>query len=483
MSRNRHSDGVRTIILKSKSRIPERTVDTFFEEDNTHGDAGERLLITKVMENNKQQAVLTNGSTKSSGTSNDGKNDVQMVLAKMMEEKHTYTYKKLVVPPSMRSIYWKFFGFPATDDGDILTKVKIVCILCKTQIAYNRNTSNLRMHLQNKHAQELQELEQTSPPSKHVVSQENKERKAQKRLLKAGLSPAKYIYTTNADGTVQIDGDIQFVTDPNISLSNMEDDITIGQPLRVMIKGGSNMSSNNQNIAFLMPSEDNMTNQSMDGKTVSDAIAEFIIMDLQLPEIVEGRGFQRLVATLRSPCEIPSKNKLEEEIIPRIYDNFRESVASSLSCITSEIALTIEEWKSNNEEYFMTVSIYYQNTEEATLECKILSTFHAPLDWDENNWDRIIDSLLKEWDIKIERITAVVVSTSRAELLAALNNRGLTLVPCLLHTLQVCAQACFEHIGVAQILSKCRAAIGAIISHPNAFNTLTMQEQLQLEVY
>lgn len=62
----------------------------------------------------------------------------------LMEEKHVYTYKKLVVPMSMRSIYWKYFGFPATDDGSILTKVKIVCILCKTQIAYNRNTSNLR---------------------------------------------------------------------------------------------------------------------------------------------------------------------------------------------------------------------------------------------------------------------------------------------------------------------------------------------------
>ncbi|KAM0731633.1 E3 SUMO-protein ligase ZBED1 [Formica fusca] len=429
------------------------------------------------MENNKQQSTLSNGSTKVSSASDDGKNDLQMVLAKMMEEKHTYTYKKLVVPPSMRSIYWKFFGFPATDDGDILTKVKIVCILCKTQIAYNRNTSNLRMHLQNKHAQELLELESSNPPSRQIISQENKERKAQKRLLKAGLSPTKYIYTTNADGTVQIDGDIQFVTDPNISLSNMEDDIAIGQPLRVMIKSGSGINGSSQNVAFLM-SEENVTNQSVDVKTVSDAIAEFIVMDLQLPDIVEGRGFQRLVATLRSPCEIPSKNKLEEEIIPRIYDTFRESVAASLSCIASELALTIEEWKSNNDEHFVTVSIYYQNAGEVTLECKVLSTLHAPLDWEESHWGSTIDSLLLEWDLKVEKITAVVVSTSRTELLMALSNRGLTLVPCLLHTLQVCAQACFENPEVAHILSKCRSVIGAIISHPAASATLIMQEQL-----
>ncbi|KAL6447372.1 hypothetical protein ACFW04_001530 [Cataglyphis niger] len=333
------------------------------------------------------------------------------------------------------------------------------------------------MHLQNKHAQELLELESSNPPSRQIISQENKERKAQKRMLKAGLSPTKYIYTTNADGTVQIDGDIQFVTDPNISLSNMEEDIAIGQPLRVMIKSGSGINGSSQNVAFLM-SEENVTNQSVDVKTVSDAIAEFIVMDLQLPDIVEGRGFQRLVATLRSPCEIPSKNKLEEEIIPRIYDTFRESVAASLSCIASELALTIEEWKSNNDEHFVTVSIYYQNAGEATLECKVLSTLHAPLDWEESHWGSTIDSLLLEWDLKVEKITAVVVSTSRTELLMALSNRGLTLVPCLLHTLQVCAQACFENPEVAHLLSKCRSVIGAIISHPAASATLIMQEQL-----
>lgn len=76
-----------------------------------------------------------------------------MLLSQLIEEKHTFVYKKLVVPMTMRSIYWKCYGFPASEDGEILTKVKIVCLLCKTVIAYNRNTSNLRMHLQNKHPQ------------------------------------------------------------------------------------------------------------------------------------------------------------------------------------------------------------------------------------------------------------------------------------------------------------------------------------------
>lgn len=263
---------------------------------------------------------------------------MQMVLARMMEEKHTFTYKKLVVPMSMRSIYWKYFGFPATDDGDILTKVKIVCILCKTQIAYNRNTSNLRMHLQNKHAHELLELEATTPPRR--PSMDAKEKRSYKKSLKApgGIGPP-HIYTTNADGTVQIEGDIQFITDPNISLQNFEDEEGSSNQnnVRVVLKGSSPGLSN-QNVAIILP-EDNINNTvhgMMDGKTISDAVAEFVILDLQLPDVVEGRGFQRLIATLRSPCEIPSKTKLEEELVPKIYDSFKEAVMSTVACIPGE---------------------------------------------------------------------------------------------------------------------------------------------------
>ncbi|EZA47480.1 hypothetical protein X777_15607, partial [Ooceraea biroi] len=53
---------------------------------------------------------------------------------------------------------------------------------CKTQIAYNRNTSTLCVHLQNKHAQELLELESSNSPCRQIVSQDHKECKAQKRL-------------------------------------------------------------------------------------------------------------------------------------------------------------------------------------------------------------------------------------------------------------------------------------------------------------
>lgn len=336
------------------------------------------------------------------------------------------------------------------------------------------------MHLQNKHAQELVELEATNPPRKPIISQEAKDRRAQKRLLKAGLAAAQHIYTTSADGTIQVDSGLQFVTDPNVSLTSIEEDINIGQPLRVMIKNPTNTST--QNLAFLMSEEIPAQHNVMEGKSaILDAIAEFVIIDLQLPEVVEGRGFQKLVATLRSPCEIPSKNKLEEDIIPKIYENYKDSIVHNLSLLHTEVGLTVEEWKSNSEESYVTFSIYYQHPGEISLDFKVLCTMHAPEDWEEAHWGTALDSLLAEWDLRIDKITAVVVATSKSGLLSALVTRGLSLVPCLLYTLHVCANACFGDPDVAMILSKCRVIIGAIIGHPSACVTMTMQEQM-LEV-
>lgn len=93
---------------------------------------------------------------------------------------------------------------------------------------------------------------------------------------------------------------------------------------------------------------------------VSDAISEFVVMDLQMPDVVEGRGCQRFIATLKSPCEIPSKSKLVEEVLPKMYDTVKEQAQSAVHSVKTEVALTVEEWDAINGETYVTFSICYQ---------------------------------------------------------------------------------------------------------------------------
>lgn len=64
-------------------------------------------------------------------------------------------YTQTIVPSSMRSTYWKYFGFPGNDNHEILTKNRVVCTICNKVISYNKNTSNLRTHLVAKHPEKL----------------------------------------------------------------------------------------------------------------------------------------------------------------------------------------------------------------------------------------------------------------------------------------------------------------------------------------
>lgn len=80
-------------------------------------------------------------------------------------------YTRTVVPSSMRSPYWKYFGFPSDSSNNILTRQKIVCTICNTIIAYNKNTSNLRTHLMSKHIEIFKKI--VLPSNVSVVQTRN----------------------------------------------------------------------------------------------------------------------------------------------------------------------------------------------------------------------------------------------------------------------------------------------------------------------
>lgn len=427
-----------------------------------------------------------------------GEPSVQNMLTRLMEEKHTFTYKKLVVPMSMRSPYWKYYGFPATEDGDIITKVKIVCVLCKAQLAYNKNTSNLRMHLQNRHSKELMELvaehpPETRPSPKQLAAQAQADHeissirhtsphsKTPKRTkyhrslenTDSGFTKQGNVYFTQADGSIEIDGDLQFMSDPNISISNFTEDEEASSTIQIL----GSTSGNNSNVV-LQHVESN--------KNISDAIAEYLILDLQHPDVVEGRGFQRLIATLRSPCEIPSRGRLVDEILPSMQCHLKETEQAYLQLFNGDYGITIEEWSSHNDEIFLTFGLHYEHKTEPQLESRVLSTVHCPSGTNGldlyDYWMVFIDALLSEWHINPSKVTAILIATSQTELIQVLASKNFTLVPCLMYSLQECATYLFSLPEVSPVLNKCRTLLGLVHRHPTALASLRMQEpELQVD--
>jgi len=114
----------------------------------------------------------------------------------------------------------------------------------------------------------------------------------------------------------------------------------------------------------------------------------------------------------------------------------------------------VEEWSSGNGEVFITVSVHYQHQATDTLmETKVLSTIHCPCDADTAQWSLTFENLFMDWNIKLKHVTAVVVATTRPEVLRALSEKDLTLVPCLVHSLQVRSGNCLQLVRATKSIS------------------------------
>lgn len=114
-------------------------------------------------------------------------------------------YTKIIVPSSMRSPLWRYFGFPANENNEIINKKKIVCCICRTHIAYNKNTSNLSTHLNCKHPTIYAEFF----PNARKKANENKKSKIEANNESASCSSKRLKFSDDIDVDWYVDENTQ----------------------------------------------------------------------------------------------------------------------------------------------------------------------------------------------------------------------------------------------------------------------------------
>ena len=67
-----------------------------------------------------------------------------------------------------KSDVWVHFGFPGSADGSVVTKRRVVCRICKQDMPYKNNTTNLYSHLERHHKDEHAKLRKTGTASKEA---------------------------------------------------------------------------------------------------------------------------------------------------------------------------------------------------------------------------------------------------------------------------------------------------------------------------
>lgn len=272
-------------------------------------------------------------------------------------------YTKLIRPSTIRTSYWHYFGFPADNFGNILTRKHIICTECKQALLYSKNTANLKLHLQNKHPDIWDTLNTTNgnPPTKSILTQKKTTPPTPTSIKKApgqqqqhilpqldtSKQPAVVVQPVNIGSTIHysetdylvdqltendlIDQD-QGIIEYLIPDDPMEEDIVlIDRTAPVMGTSTTEQDGlkseledmfdeepyedvceeNSTIVHNIMPMNNIVitthTGHSLPSTSLSlTDYTEFCIEDLLSPSIVEGTGFIKMMNTVKKGIYIPS---------------------------------------------------------------------------------------------------------------------------------------------------------------------------------
>jgi hypothetical protein len=334
---------------------------------------------------------------------------------------HSIAYQKLIVPDGMRSMYWKFFGFPATEQEQVITKQKIVCTVCKSILSYKGNTTNLRMHLKNKHPATLQILEANPPEPKSA------DKKAHKRKTDHGP-----VYTVNMEGTVDLEPKPR------------------GAPKKSDVDGNHEVIENVDAMAHNLFANTPTAKTRRKHLNIPEDTLKLISTELLPPYIIHSAGFMSYIEKINPGVNLPTYKQMMEELIPLKYNELRNVIINEIASV-GEISLSIEEWSGIDNQIFVTISVNFLQGDKFVT--RVLNTLQL------NEINSVtINNTLSSWGLQQDHVVAIVTATTQGALLDAVQHWA-TPIPCFLHTIQVAIAACFNLPNVEVLLWKCRTIV------------------------
>lgn len=297
-----------------------------------------------------------------------------MNVIEEINEQEVYNYSKIIRPTSMRSTYWKFFGFPADDSGSIITRRSVICSICGFALSYNKNTSNLKSHLRSKHPEQMNFT--YNPPAKRnkfIYAPTNDINNDQKQVYSVKQQPNDSI--ANPDDMIEIlaeeaddyqelndDYQIEYLTSDDVN--NFDDDTSVVKAVISNAKSLKRKNSETVNVEMFLLS--------------------MIVEDLLPTTISEGTGFINFVTSLCG-CRIQVPNsKTIEKHIQRQYQEDYSRLSQSIKVDVDDkfFSIGFERWSNKEELTFITTHVNYVTDDDQlnTVVLNVIDSSYA-IDW------------------------------------------------------------------------------------------------------
>lgn len=285
---------------------------------------------------------------------------------KKKEKKSVESYKQLIVPETMKSPFWEYFGFPADNEGNIISKETCICSICGQQLSYCQNTTNLRSHLRNKHKSELKMLA------------EKQELKMSKDLSDKKEKSHTEVFTITKKKEPEIEKrfhyeleDIEESYEPEASNQSMgihsfhlvEDNLEELEepPFKTMKLDPLNTNQKTpkktmtMNVSYIKPSSPPQMMTTQDDVTTN--ILKMILQDLLPLDFVEGPGFRSFVNSFVPSYTVPESSNFADTIT-KFYDRYASNFFTLVKqTIKDYFSICFERWENEENKAYLSISV------------------------------------------------------------------------------------------------------------------------------
>lgn len=301
------------------------------------------------------------------------------VIEEINDQELCVNYSKIIRPTSMRSTYWKFFGFPADDSGTILTRRSVICSICGVGLSYNKNTSNLKSHLRSRHPEQMNFGYTPIAKKARFVYAPPADTDLKQVVYSVKQQPADVI--SNPDDLIEIlaenvDGDdYQEMNDDDYQIEYLtsEDVHNFEEDTAPVVK----TTTINNNTKPLKRKNSETLN-------IDASLVSMIVEDLLPATICEGSGFIAFVSSLcGSRVQVPNSKTVEKQI-QRLYQTDYNRLCETIKTDVNDkfFSIGFEKWTNKDESTFITIHVNYL-TDDDQLSTVVLNVIDCSYvsDW------------------------------------------------------------------------------------------------------
>ncbi|XP_016979099.1 uncharacterized protein LOC108044560 [Drosophila rhopaloa] len=374
--------------------------------------------------------------------------------------------------PKMKSVYWRYFGFPSNDNNEVITKQNVVCIKCHKVLTNHGNTTNLRAHLQHRHKDLFKELCQEHdihvPPRKtprnvshpplskrnvssrrvklEFINNRNHDNASDEELDEAAVATAAMQAEEDASSqTMLYETMVPFTYDEADNLVEEEERLDMepkyGRKRKVAIPSGAlhGRAIKHEDGGYTVANIANL----------AEALTDIMIKDLRNVEFLYDAGFSDFVRqAMGSSAPMPEQHKIDSLISEMHASKFLE-VGEVTREFTADkpFSFAFEHWVNVEQRRFL--SIFHHYLDEDTQSVR--SILYATVEYTDYI---VLDDLLT--DFYLPNCTLAIINYDDEEdlLYTYLREKNIPIVLCYVSVIDKCLRRVFELEEVASLLEQ-----------------------------